>query len=258
MQQQAARARRRQEAPLIEKETIVSYSYDVGSGSKKRPFFRVVVTEAPDAPRDSSFVESLGLYNPRRKPECARSIASASSTGWRRAPRPSSTVRTLVARHPGRRGCRRPPRRPRRERRTPRRARRPAGARRGDRPGAGRRARRGARHRERSSAASTVVELFMAPGDIGQHHWPPGTDGRRVRDAGGAGGGARQAARRSARVSRRVRSEPGDCGDGRLPAAGGAGAGRARSRARTALRGDVVVNPETDFVGGTLRGRARR
>ena len=38
------------------------------TGSKKRPFFRVVVTDSRTA-RDSSFVEVLGFYNPRTKPE---------------------------------------------------------------------------------------------------------------------------------------------------------------------------------------------
>ena len=36
-------------------------------GSKKKPFFRVVVTEARSA-LQSSFVENLGTYNPRSKP----------------------------------------------------------------------------------------------------------------------------------------------------------------------------------------------
>ena len=38
------------------------------TGSKKRPFFRVVVTDSRAA-RDSSFVEVLGHYNPRTTPE---------------------------------------------------------------------------------------------------------------------------------------------------------------------------------------------
>ena len=41
------------------------------AGSKKRPFFRVVVTDARAA-RDSSFVEILGHYNPRSKPALVR------------------------------------------------------------------------------------------------------------------------------------------------------------------------------------------
>jgi small subunit ribosomal protein S16 len=36
-------------------------------GSTKKPYFRVVVTEARSA-RDSSFVENVGTYNPRSKP----------------------------------------------------------------------------------------------------------------------------------------------------------------------------------------------
>jgi len=36
-------------------------------GSTKKPYFRVVVTEARSA-RDSSFVENVGTYHPRSKP----------------------------------------------------------------------------------------------------------------------------------------------------------------------------------------------
>jgi ribosomal protein S16 len=37
------------------------------AGSKKRPYFRIVVTDSRAA-RDSSFVEILGTYNPRTRP----------------------------------------------------------------------------------------------------------------------------------------------------------------------------------------------
>ena len=37
-------------------------------GSKKRPFFRIVVVEGRTA-RDGSVRRELGLYDPRRKPE---------------------------------------------------------------------------------------------------------------------------------------------------------------------------------------------
>ena len=46
------------------------------AGSKKRPFFRVVVTDSRAA-RDSSFVEILGHYNPRTKPALSTSTRSA-------------------------------------------------------------------------------------------------------------------------------------------------------------------------------------
>ena len=49
-------------------------------GSKKKPFFRVVVTEARSA-RDSSFVENVGTTIRGRSRRRSRSTRSASSTG---------------------------------------------------------------------------------------------------------------------------------------------------------------------------------
>lgn len=67
-------------------------------GSKKRPFFRVVVCEAR-SPRDGAVVESLGFYNPRTKPETL-TINRDRLTYWlEKGAQPSSTMRTLVARH---------------------------------------------------------------------------------------------------------------------------------------------------------------
>jgi small subunit ribosomal protein S16 len=69
------------------------------TGSKKRPFFRVVVTDSRTA-RDSSFVEVLGYYNPRTKPETLN-LDRARLDHWLKAgAQPSDTVRTLVARMP--------------------------------------------------------------------------------------------------------------------------------------------------------------
>lgn len=69
------------------------------TGSKKRPFFRVVVTESAAA-RESSFVEVLGHYNPRTKPETL-DIDRERLDYWLKAgAQPSDTVRTLVARLP--------------------------------------------------------------------------------------------------------------------------------------------------------------
>jgi small subunit ribosomal protein S16 len=68
-------------------------------GSKKRSFYRVVVTDSRTA-RDSSFVEVLGHYNPRTKPETL-DISRERLEHWLKAgARPSDTVRTLVARMP--------------------------------------------------------------------------------------------------------------------------------------------------------------
>jgi small subunit ribosomal protein S16 len=69
------------------------------TGSKKRPFFRVVVTDSRTA-RDSSFVEVLGHYNPRSKPETL-DINRERLDYWIKAgATPSDTIRTLVARMP--------------------------------------------------------------------------------------------------------------------------------------------------------------
>ena len=68
-------------------------------GSSKKPFFRVVVTDSRTA-RDSSFVEVLGHYNPRTKPETL-TLDRARLDHWLKAgATPSDTVRTLVARMP--------------------------------------------------------------------------------------------------------------------------------------------------------------
>jgi small subunit ribosomal protein S16 len=68
-------------------------------GAKKRPFFRVVVTEG-SSPRDGSFIESLGYYDPTAKPETVK-IDRARLAHWlQRGAQPSDTVRTLIARNP--------------------------------------------------------------------------------------------------------------------------------------------------------------
>ena len=69
------------------------------TGSKKRPFFRVVVTDSQSA-RDSSFVEVLGHYNPRTKPETLRLDRERLDHWLKAGAVPSDTIRTLVARMP--------------------------------------------------------------------------------------------------------------------------------------------------------------
>jgi small subunit ribosomal protein S16 len=69
------------------------------AGSKKRPFFRVVVTDSRAA-RDSSFVEVLGHYNPRTKPEVLQLNRERVDVWLKRGAVASDTVRTLIARNP--------------------------------------------------------------------------------------------------------------------------------------------------------------
>jgi small subunit ribosomal protein S16 len=69
------------------------------AGSKKRPFFRVVVTDSRAA-RDSSFVEVLGHYNPRTTPETLKLDRGRLDHWLKAGAQPSDTVRTLVHRMP--------------------------------------------------------------------------------------------------------------------------------------------------------------
>jgi small subunit ribosomal protein S16 len=69
------------------------------TGSKKRPYFRVVVMDS-HAARDSSFVEVLGHYNPRTKPETLKVARERYDFWMKQGAQPSDTVRTLVDRNP--------------------------------------------------------------------------------------------------------------------------------------------------------------
>src|SRR5262245_20949621 len=68
------------------------------AGSKKRPFFRVVVTDSRSA-RDSSFVEILGHYNPRTRPAVVQVDMDRVNYWLKRGAQPSDSVRTLIKRH---------------------------------------------------------------------------------------------------------------------------------------------------------------
>ena len=68
------------------------------AGSKKRPFFRVVVADSRAA-RDSSFVEILGHYGPRSRPAVVVVDLERVKYWLEKGARPSDSVRTLIARH---------------------------------------------------------------------------------------------------------------------------------------------------------------
>jgi small subunit ribosomal protein S16 len=68
------------------------------TGSKKRPFYRVVVTEST-TPREGSFIEVLGFYNPRTKPATVEINKDRVGHWIGQGARPSDSVRTLLARH---------------------------------------------------------------------------------------------------------------------------------------------------------------
>ena len=68
-------------------------------GSKKRPYFRIVVTEH-SAPRDGAFLEVLGTYNPRTNPETLTLDRERIAYWVSKGAQPSDTVRTLISRAP--------------------------------------------------------------------------------------------------------------------------------------------------------------
>jgi len=67
-------------------------------GSKKKPYFRVVVTEGKSS-LVGGFVENVGTYNPRSKPAVVE-LNKARVQHWlKQGARPSDSVRTLLAKH---------------------------------------------------------------------------------------------------------------------------------------------------------------
>ena len=68
------------------------------AGSKKRPYFRIVVTDSRAA-RDSSFVEILGHYNPRTRPALVDITRERVDYWISKGAQPSDSVRTLIKRH---------------------------------------------------------------------------------------------------------------------------------------------------------------
>ncbi|MBM61871.1 MAG: 30S ribosomal protein S16 [Acidobacteria bacterium] len=68
-------------------------------GTKKRPYYRVVVMES-SAPRDGRFVELLGHFDVSSDPEVL-TVDHDRVAYWKsKGAQPSDTVRTLLARHP--------------------------------------------------------------------------------------------------------------------------------------------------------------
>ena len=69
------------------------------AGSKKRPFFRVVVTEH-SSPRDGRFVEVVGHYRATTTPETIVLDGERVTYWLSKGAQPSDTVRTLIDRNP--------------------------------------------------------------------------------------------------------------------------------------------------------------
>jgi small subunit ribosomal protein S16 len=68
------------------------------TGSKKRPFFRVVVSEGKSK-KEGEFIEVLGFYNPRTKPAVVEINKERVAHWIKSGARPSDSVRTLLKGH---------------------------------------------------------------------------------------------------------------------------------------------------------------
>lgn len=68
------------------------------TGSKKRPFFRIVVSEARSK-KEGEFIEVLGFYNPRNKPAVFEVNKDRVAHWVKVGARPSDSVRTLMSKH---------------------------------------------------------------------------------------------------------------------------------------------------------------
>ena len=67
-------------------------------GSKKKPYFRLVVSEGRSA-LQSRFVENLGTYNPRMKPAKVEINRERVQYWLKKGAKPSDSVRTLLSKH---------------------------------------------------------------------------------------------------------------------------------------------------------------
>jgi small subunit ribosomal protein S16 len=67
------------------------------TGTTKRPYYRVVVTDAR-AWRDGRFVEVLGHYDPRRNPAVVEIDAERAQYWLKRGAKASETVASLLKR----------------------------------------------------------------------------------------------------------------------------------------------------------------
>jgi small subunit ribosomal protein S16 len=66
-------------------------------GKKKKPFYRVVVTES-SRPRDGRFVEIVGTYDPLKKPAEVKLDAERIKYWMGHGAQPSDTVRSFIRR----------------------------------------------------------------------------------------------------------------------------------------------------------------
>ena len=68
-------------------------------GAKKKPFYRIVVTEKRSK-RDGRFIESVGYYDPCRNPADIKLDRERINYWMERGAQPTETVRSIIKRKP--------------------------------------------------------------------------------------------------------------------------------------------------------------
>ena len=69
------------------------------AGAKKRPFYRVVVTDSR-SPRDGRFIEQIGTYDPNKDPAVLKIKEDRLAHWLGVGAKPSDTLRRLVLKQP--------------------------------------------------------------------------------------------------------------------------------------------------------------
>jgi len=67
-------------------------------GAKKRPFYRIIVTNS-ESPRDGSFLEILGTYDPNQDPAKVTLKEELVKEWLAKGAKPTDTVASLLKQH---------------------------------------------------------------------------------------------------------------------------------------------------------------
>ena len=67
-------------------------------GAKKNPFYRIVVADSR-FPRDGSFIEEIGYYNPMEEPSVVKVDPEKAKKWMANGAQPTDTVRALFKKH---------------------------------------------------------------------------------------------------------------------------------------------------------------
>ena len=65
-------------------------------GSKKNPFYRIVVADSPLSPPTAAFIEEIGTYDPLQEPAAIKVDAERAQAWIKTGAQPTETVKALL------------------------------------------------------------------------------------------------------------------------------------------------------------------